>query len=58
MRLIIQDKSEDVAEWCAKYVIKKIKDANTSPDNYFVLGLPTGNVQIGFLGRINNYYKY
>ena len=25
MKLIIRDKAEDVAEWAAKYVIKRIK---------------------------------
>lgn len=42
MRLVILDDSKDVAEWAAKYVTKRINEFNAGPDNYFVLGLPTG----------------
>lgn len=42
MRLIILDSSKDVAEWSAKYVLKRINDYKPGPDRYFVLGLPTG----------------
>lgn len=42
MRLIILDSSKDVAEWSAKYVLKRINDFKPGPDKYFVLGLPTG----------------
>lgn len=42
MRVIIKDDADKVAEWAAKYVMKKIKDFNPGPNKYFVLGLPTG----------------
>lgn len=42
MRLIILDTANNVAEWAAKYVLKRINDFNPGPNKYFVLGLPTG----------------
>lgn len=42
MRLIIMDNADKVAEWAAKYVMKRINDFKPGPDKYFVLGLPTG----------------
>lgn len=42
MRLIIMDNADQVAEWAAKYVVKRINDYNPGPEKYFVLGLPTG----------------
>jgi glucosamine-6-phosphate deaminase len=43
MKLIILETTDNVAEWSAKYVVKRINDFNPGPDKYFVLGLPTGN---------------
>lgn len=43
MRLVILETSDAIAEWSAKYVIKRITDFKPGPDKYFVLGLPTGN---------------
>lgn len=45
MRLIILDEVSNVAEWSARYVLKKINDFKPGPDRYFVLGLPTGEIQ-------------
>nr|CAD7575325.1 unnamed protein product [Timema californicum] len=42
MRLVILEDSNKVAEWSAKYVLKRINDFKPGPDKYFVLGLPTG----------------
>lgn len=70
MKLIVEENAKDVAEWCAKYVMKRIKSANTSPENYFVLGLPTGQslfiwireivciVGIFYLTRQKNYVYF
>lgn len=44
MRLIICDTVDYVAEWSAKYVLKKINDFNPNENKYFVLGLPTGTL--------------
>ena len=43
MRLVIQENADQVEEWAARYVLKRVKDFNPGPDNYFVLGLPTGD---------------
>lgn len=50
MRLVILDNTAQVAEWSAKYVLKKIKDFKPGPDKYFVLGLPTGEAYKIILG--------
>lgn len=42
MRLVIVDNATLVAEWAAKYVMKRINEFNPSASNFFVLGLPTG----------------
>lgn len=42
MRLLILNDDNDVATWSAKYVAKRIRDFNPTPDKPFVLGLPTG----------------
>lgn len=42
MRLVILDNSDEVADWSARYIIKRIRDFNPGPDRFFVLGLPTG----------------
>lgn len=45
MRLIIENTCNDVGEWSAKYVLKKIKECKPNAARYFVLGLPTGRYQ-------------
>ncbi len=45
MRLIIQDNSQGVAEWAARYIAGKI-NAHSGPKP-FVLGLPTGSTPLG-----------
>ena len=42
MRLVIQDSYDQVSEWSAKYIRRRILDFNPSEDRYFTLGLPTG----------------
>ena len=46
MRLIIQDSSEDVAEWVTSYIVKRIADYAPTEERPFVLGLPTGRSPI------------
>ena len=48
MKLIILDDYDQASEWAAKYVRNKIKKSKPGPDNYFVLGLPTGEEQHGW----------
>jgi len=48
MRLVIQENADLVTDWAARYVLKRVKDFNPGPDNFFVLGLPTGNQIVPF----------
>lgn len=57
MRLVILESSDSVAEWAAKYVMKRIKDFEAGPDKYFVLGLPTGSTPYGMYQKLIEYYK-
>uniref|UniRef100_A0A1B6F5M2 Glucosamine-6-phosphate isomerase n=2 Tax=Cuerna arida TaxID=1464854 RepID=A0A1B6F5M2_9HEMI len=57
MRLIILENSSQVAEWSARYVLKKIRDYNPGPDKYFVLGLPTGGTPLGMYQKLIEYHK-
>ena len=43
MRLIIKKDCEQLAEWAAEYVIKKINNFKPTLQKKFVLGLPTGS---------------
>ncbi|XP_052078280.1 glucosamine-6-phosphate isomerase 2-like [Mytilus californianus] len=47
MRLVIRDNVDQVSEWTAKYITRRIKDFNPGPDKYFTLGLPTGSTSLG-----------
>uniref|UniRef100_A0A1I8GUA9 Glucosamine-6-phosphate isomerase n=2 Tax=Macrostomum lignano TaxID=282301 RepID=A0A1I8GUA9_9PLAT len=57
MRLVICDTANDVAEWAAAYVKKRILDFAPGPDRYFTLGLPTGSTPLGMYRRLIRYYK-
>jgi len=43
MRIIIKKDIVQVGDWAASYIIDKIKKANPTKQNPFVLGLPTGS---------------
>lgn len=57
MRLVILDDNERVAEWAARYIIKRINDFKPGPDKFFVLGLPTGSTPLGTYKRLVQYHK-
>jgi len=57
MKLIIRDSADDVTEWAAKYVIKRINEYRPGPDRYFVLGLPTGGTPLGMYKNLVKAYK-
>jgi len=57
MKLVIQDKYEDVSVWAAKYVRNRILKFNPGPDKYFVLGLPTGSTPLGMYKKLIEYYQ-
>ena len=55
MRLIILQTPNEVSEWAAKYVRKKIIEFKPAPDRYFVLGLPTGQFFLYFFHTLSPY---
>jgi len=57
MKLIIRDTAEDVTEWAAKYVIKRINAFNPGPGKMFVLGLPTGGTPLGMYKKLVQAHK-
>jgi glucosamine-6-phosphate deaminase len=57
MKLIIRDSADDVTEWAAKYVIKRIKAFNPGPGRVFVLGLPTGGTPLGMYQKLVQAHK-
>ncbi|EMD33775.1 hypothetical protein CERSUDRAFT_117862 [Gelatoporia subvermispora B] len=46
MRLIIRDDPTSVGEYIGNYIAKRINDFKPTPENPFVLGLPTGSSPI------------
>lgn len=46
MRVIIKDRSSEVAEWAAAYIVSEIKAKAAKTDAPFVLGLPTGSTPL------------
>ena len=57
MRLIIQPEKGSVAQWSANYIAHKISEANPTPENPFVLGLPTGSTPLGTYVELIKLYK-
>uniref|UniRef100_A0A158P6Y4 Glucosamine-6-phosphate isomerase n=1 Tax=Angiostrongylus cantonensis TaxID=6313 RepID=A0A158P6Y4_ANGCA len=57
MRLIIEDTTEQVADFAARYVRKRINDYNCGPDRHFVLGLPTGSTPLGMYKKLIEFYE-
>ncbi|MBO5717072.1 MAG: glucosamine-6-phosphate deaminase [Alistipes sp.] len=46
MRVIIKDKSAEVAQWAAAHIVNEIKAKAAKTDAPFVLGLPTGSTPL------------
>ncbi|OQY02693.1 MAG: glucosamine-6-phosphate deaminase [Bacteroidetes bacterium 4572_117] len=57
MRIIIKKDSEKVGKWLANYLVKKINDANPTPNKPYVLGLPTGSSPIPTYKEIIKLHK-
>lgn len=57
MRLIIRDDAEATSAYVAKYIVERIKAFNPSPQNPFVLGLPTGSTPLGVYRVLVEKYK-
>lgn len=57
MRLIIRDDAEAASAYVAKYVVDRIKAFNPTPQNPFVLGLPTGSSPLAVYRNLVEIYK-
>lgn len=47
MRIVIHENYKELSQWIALYVAHKIRSFNPTPENPFVLGLPTGSSPLG-----------
>lgn len=57
MRVIIQPDYNGIAVWVARYVAKRINEANPTPEKPFVLGLPTGSTPLGKYKELIKLYQ-
>ncbi|KAM4062943.1 glucosamine-6-phosphate isomerases/6-phosphogluconolactonase domain-containing protein [Hirsutella rhossiliensis] len=57
MRLIIRDDALAASSYVASYIVDRIKAFNPSPENPFVLGLPTGSSPQGVYRILVDKYK-
>jgi len=57
MRLLILENGDEVAEWAAKYVAKRIRDFNPTAQKPFILGLPTGGTPLHMYEKLIEIYK-
>jgi glucosamine-6-phosphate deaminase len=57
MRLIIQPNYDEVSEWVANYVVKRINDFAPTAEKPFVLGLPTGSSPKSTYARLAELHK-
>lgn len=57
MKLIIKDTYNEVSDWAARYVVKRINELNPSPERRFVLGLPTGSTPLGMYKKLIEFHS-
>jgi glucosamine-6-phosphate deaminase len=57
MRLIIQRNKDEVADWVATYVMRRINDFAPTAEKPFVIGLPTGGSPIKTYERLIQFVK-
>jgi glucosamine-6-phosphate deaminase len=58
MRLIVLKDYQEVSDWAARYVARRIQaNSAASPQRNFVLGLPTGSTPVGMYRRLVELYK-
>jgi glucosamine-6-phosphate deaminase len=57
MRLIIQNSYEQISQWAAAYIVKRIKEFEPTPEKPFVLGLPTGSTPYGTYKELIRLYR-
>jgi glucosamine-6-phosphate deaminase len=57
MRIVIHENYEALSKWVAHHVAQRIKEFDPTPDNPFVLGLPTGSSPLGTYQQLVELYK-
>ena len=57
MRIIIHENYQALSKWAAYYIAGKINRAKPTPENPYVLGLPTGSSPIGTYQELVQLYK-
>ncbi len=57
MRVIIKNDYEEMSQWAAEYVIKRINEAQPTAERPFVLGLPTGSSPEGMYKKLVEAYR-
>jgi len=57
MKLIIQQNYDEVSDFAARYVKKRINSFGVGPNKYFTLGLPTGSTPLGMYKKLIEFYK-
>jgi glucosamine-6-phosphate deaminase len=59
MKLVIKKDYDEVSQWTAEFIVKRIKDfeAATGKARPFVLGLPTGSTPLGTYKRLVEMYE-
>ena len=57
MKVIIKDDYAQVSRWAAEHVIERINAFNPTPEQPFVLGLPTGSTPIGMYRNLVKAYE-
>jgi len=57
MRLIIQNSYEQISQWAAAFIVKRIREFDPTPKKPFVLGLPTGSTPYGTYKELIRLYK-
>lgn len=57
MRLIIRDDAAATSNYVANYIVDRINAYKPSPQNPFVLGLPTGSSPLGVYKALVEKYK-
>ena len=57
MRLIIRDDASKASAYVASYIVDRIRAFNPTPENPFVLGLPTGSSPQGVYKILVQKYK-
>ena len=57
MKLVIHQNYEELSQWAADHIAERISQFNTTSNNPFVLGLPTGSTPIGTYKALIELYK-